>query len=429
MLSESQERMILIVKKEYNKNLNDLFSKWDLESRVIGTFIADKKVEIYENNNLVSSTPIKHLVEAPSYKIISKKPQWLKKVQNSKLSNPNIKSSNAKNILKKLLSSSNISSKEYVYQQYDHQVQTNTIISPGEADASVIQIKGTYKGLAFSTDCDSKKCYLDPYIGAMIAVAESCRNISCVGATPLAITDGLNLGNPEKDDVQFQLSETIKGLKDACNKFEIPVISGNASLYNESNNYSIYPTPIIGSVGLINNFNNCVSSSFKKENDLIIAIGNDIFGNHPKYLAGSEFQKIIQNQLSGKPLLDFDFEKKLQKITRELITSGLVNSSHDCSNGGLAVAISECCALGNMGAKINIPINSWEIPLFGENKSTIIFSINPKNLKKVTNICKINSIPLEKIGVVMDKKLIINNIIEIDLKEIHESWSSGFNNL
>ena len=429
MLSESQERMILIVKKEYNKNLNHLFSKWDLESKIIGSFIKDKKVEIYEGDNLLSSTPIKYLVEAPSYKIISEKPKWLSILQDEELSNPKIKNSNAKNILKSLLSSSNISSKEYIFQQYDHQVQTNTIISPGEADASVIQIKGTSKGIALSTDCDSKKCYLDPYIGAMIAVAESCRNVSCVGATPLAITDGLNLGNPEKKDVQFQLSETIKGLKDACNKLDVPVISGNASLYNESNNYSIYPTPIIGSVGLINDFNNCVSSSFKEENDIIIAIGNDIFGNHPKYLAGSEFQKIIQKKVSGKPLLDLDFEKILQKVTRELVTSGLVNSSHDCSSGGLAVAISECCALGNIGAKIDIPIDSWETPLFGENKSMIIFSANPKKLKKITEICNMNSIPCENIGVVKSKKLIINNIIEIDLKEIHASWSSGFNNL
>ena len=429
MLSESQERMILIVKKEYNQNLNKLFSKWDLESKVIGTFIEDKKVEIYENNNLLSSTPIEYLVEAPSYKIVSEKPRWLSKLQNEKLSNPNIKNIPAKSILKSLLNTSNISSKEYVFQQYDHQVQTNTIIPPGKADASVIQIKGTSKGIALSTDCDSKKCYLDPYIGAMMAVAESCRNISCVGATPLAITDGLNLGNPEKKDVQFQLSETILGLKDACNKLEIPVISGNASLYNESNNYSIYPTPIIGSVGLIDNFKNCVSSSFKKENDLIIAIGNDIFGNNPNYLAGSEFQKTIEKQLSGKPLLDIDFEIKLQKLTRKLINSGLVNSAHDCSSGGLAVAISECCVLGNIGAEIDMPIDSWEIPLFGENKSTIIFSANPKKLKKIMNICDMHSIPCENIGIVKSDKLIINKILEINLKEINESWSSGFKNL
>ena len=388
MLSESQERMILIVKKEYNKNLNHLFSKWDLESKIIGSFIKDKKVEIYEGDNLLSSTPIKYLVEAPSYKIVSEKPKWLSILQDEELSNPKIKNSNAKNILKSLLSSSNISSKEYIFQQYDHQVQTNTIISPGEADASVIQIKGTSKGIALSTDCDSKKCYLDPYIGAMIAVAESCRNVSCVGATPLAITDGLNLGNPEKKDVQFQLSETIKGLSDVK--------------YHDF---------------------------FDAENDIIIAIGNDIIGNHPKYLAGSEFQKIIQKKVSGKPLLDLDFEKILQKVTRELVTSGLVNSSHDCSSGGLAVAISECCALGNIGAKIDIPIDSWETPLFGENKSMIIFSANPKKLKKITEICNMNSIPCENIGVVKSKKLIINNIIEIDLKEIHASWSSGFNNL
>ena len=360
---------------------------------------------------------------------LSEKPKWLSKLQNEKLSNPNIKNIPAKSILKSLLNTSNISSKEYVFQQYDHQVQTNTIIPPGEADASVIQIKGTSKGIALSTDCDSKKCYLDPYIGAMMAVAESCRNISCVGATPLAITDGLNLGNPEKKDVQFQLSETILGLKDACNKLEIPVISGNASLYNESNNYSIYPTPIIGSVGLIDDFKNCVSSSFKEENDLIIAIGNDIFGNNPNYLAGSEFQKYIERQLSGKPLLDIDFEIKLQKLTRKLINSGLVNSAHDCSSGGLAVAISECCALGNIGAEIDMPIDSWEIPLFGENKSTIIFSANPKKLKKIMNICDMNSIPCENIGIVKSNKLIINKILEINLKEINESWSSGFKNL
>ena len=429
MLSESQERMILIVKKEYNKNLNKLFRKWDLESKIIGAFIEDKKVEIYENSNLLSSTPIEYLVEAPSYKIVSEKPRWISKLQNAKLSNPNIKNIDAKSILKSLLNSSNISSKEYIFQQYDHQVQTNTIISPGEADASVIQIKGTSKGIALSTDCDSKKCYLDPYIGAMMAVAESCRNISCVGATPLAITDGLNLGNPEKKDVQFQLSETILGLKDACNKLEIPVISGNASLYNESNNYSIFPTPIIGSVGLIDDFNNCVSSSFKEENDLIIAIGNDVFGNDPNYLAGSEFQKTIEKQLSGKPLLDLDFEITLQKLTRELINSGLVNSAHDCSSGGLAVAISECCALGNIGAEIDLPIDTWEVPLFGENKSTIIFSATPKKLKKIMNICDINSISCENIGIVKSDKLIINKILEINLKEINESWSSGFKHL
>ena len=262
-----------------------------------------------------------------------------------------------------------------------------------------------------------------------MAVVEACRNISCVGATPLAITDGLNLGNPEKEDVQFQLFQTIKGLRDACDKLEIPVISGNASLYNESKNYSIFPTPIIGAIGLIDDFQNCISSSFKKEKDLIIALGNDVFGDNPKYLAGSEYQKLFHKQLSGKPSLNIDFEKQLQKVIRKLINSCLIKSAHDCTSGGLAVTISECCALGDLGAEIDMPITSnWEIPLFGENKSTIILSASLKNYKKIEEVCLSHSIPCKKIGIVSSDKLIIKDVLEITLKEIVDSWTSGLEN-
>ncbi|MEG3581827.1 MAG: phosphoribosylformylglycinamidine synthase subunit PurL [Chloroflexota bacterium] len=415
MLSESQERMLIISEEKHAKKFIDFFNTRDLTASIIGHFNNSKNVTIMHKNQQILKTPVKILTEAPSYELNEVKPSWIEEVQEYKSPSS---TKNLQDIFEGLLNSPNIASKKEIFQQYDHQVQLNTIVGPGKADAAILRLKKNKEAIALTIDCDSKKCFLDPEVGAAMAVAESCRNIVCTGATPLALTDGLNLGNPEKIDVQYQISKTIKGIKLACDTLGIPIISGNVSLYNEADEKPIYPTPTIGAIGFIDNYDNALTSGFKNEGDHIIILGSDPLDDSDELLSGSEYQKLFEPNLSGMPKLDLNLEKSLHLLMIEMTKKRLLQSAHDCSTGGIAIAIAESCILGSKGAEIKIGFQNKKAALFGENRSAIIISCYSSNVESISLTCKEYNVGFLNVGTVQKGTLEINEDIKITVEKL-----------
>ena len=430
MLSESQERMILAVKPGHEPRLFDLFEKWDLDAEIIGTFETGNRVVISEASERISSTPVETLTDAPEYQFNSPKPNWLADLQNRDLTNLPDLDITPNDALLKLLASPNIASKHTVWRQYDHQVQNNTVIAPG-GDAALLRIQGTNRALAVTTDGNGRLVYLNPRVGAAIAVAEACRNLSCVGAEPVALTDGLNFGNPETPDIQYQLQEAIAGMSEAARAFNIPVVSGNASLYNESPDTAIQPTPIIGALGVLENAQNHATSAFKDEGDAIILIGSDTPWADPSTLAGSEALYVLHKTTAGNPTLDLDLEAKVQSLTRSLIQQGIVKSAHDISQGGLAVAIAESAIQGNIGANIQheTPITDWLPNLFGEPQSRIIVTCDPSRVADIIDHANATTTPATPIGEVIGTEINMDTVIDIPAKKATDSWLGAFDRL
>ena len=427
MLSESQERMILAVKPGHESQLFDLFEKWDLDSEVIGTFEHGNQVVISESKERISSTPVVTLTDAPEYQFNSPKPNWLTELQNRDLSTlPDLDITPSEALLT-LLASPNIASKHTIWRQYDHQVQNNTVIAPG-GDAALLRIQGTDRALAVTTDGNGRLVYLNPRAGAAIAVAEACRNLSCVGAEPVALTDGLNFGNPEIPDIQYQLQEAIAGISEAAQAFNIPVVSGNASLYNESPDTAVQPTPIIGALGVLENVQRHTTSAFKDEADAIILIGSNTPWANPETLAGSESLSILHKTTGGNPTLDLDLESKVQSLTRTLIHQGLAKSAHDISQGGLAVAIVESAIQGNIGATIqhDTPITNWLPNLFGEPQSRIILTCGPSDIETILQTARQTNTPATQVGTVGGDHIRINNLINLSLQTVADTWLNAF---
>ena len=280
--------------------------------------------------------------------------------------------------------------------------------------------------MELTCDGNGRYCYIDPRVGAAIAVAEACRNLSTVGAKPVAITDCVNFGNPEENDVYYQLEKCIEGIVDACKIFDIPVISGNVSLYNQTNEGNIYPTPIIGALGLIENDIPPVSSGFKSTGDIVYLLGSSSLSTDIDTLSGSEWAYIDQELVAGKIHIDLQLEKKVQNICRELNKIGIIESAHDCSEGGIAVAISESCINGSKGMTVTSEIKGrWDVALFGEEQSRILISITPSNEQNLIEICKEKSIPIMKIGYVSEKEISIGNLIQTDVDDIRSYWEGG----
>lgn len=381
MMSESQERMLAVAKKGKEKEVLNIFKKWELAAEVVGSTIADKKVLIKKDGKVIAEVPTKEITEAPVYSMPYKKPSYLSKANNfnGKLT----KKIPHEKALLKLLSSRNIAEKDWVYRQYDHMVQGNTVLRPGQADAAILRIKNTNKGIAATTDCNSLYCYLDPYLGAQIAVAEAARNLVCVGADPAAVTDCLNFANPEKPDRFWQFKRCVEGLTKACRSLNLAVVSGNVSFYNESPKGAIYPTPTIGMVGLINNINKICSMDFKNEGDIII-----LLGKHCNNLGGSHYLKLFYDLEKGPlPKFSLEDEKKVQKICLKAINKGLLSSAHDCSEGGLLVAVAESASSGALGAEINLKKATPEV-LFGESQSRIVVSIKKENIEEFKKLAR-----------------------------------------
>lgn len=423
MLSESQERMLMVVEPANYDKVREIFEKWDLHAEKIGVVTKDPLLKIKHNGELKAVLPSQMLVlggEAPVYSREYTKPEFQEQLNELNI-NDLKENTNYSEILLKLASTPNIASKKNIYQQYDHMVQINTMIEPG-GDAAVIRIKNTKKAIAVATDCNARFCYLDPYEGTKIAVAESARNCVCTGAKPVAITNCLNFGNPYKPEVYWTFVEAIRGMSDACKKFETPVTGGNVSFYNESPTGAIYPTPTIGMLGLIEDNSKIVTSFFKNENDLIYLLGENC-----AEIGGSQYLKECYNLIKGKPpVMDLDLEDKLYKCTLDLINNRLLKSAHDCSDGGLAIALMESCFnpdKNQLGCKIKIDYkNRKDIELFGESNSRIIVSIDPKNKTAFEVLCNKYQQKSKFLGVVAKDKINIDNLIDLDTNKCRDAY-------
>ena len=422
MLSESQERMLIIVKPGTENLVKEIFDKWDLESSVIGKVTGDGLARIFDKGIIQCEAPINILADSPTYKLKGEKPVVLDRLQAFDFSDILIPDS-PQEILLKLLSSPNIISRESIYRQYDHQVQTNTVVSPG-SDSALLRIKGSSKSIALATDCNSRYVYLDPYVGGIIAVAEACRNLSVTGAKPLALTDCLNFGNPENPEIYYQLEQCIKGISYASNAFSAPVISGNVSLYNESYGENIYPTPVLGALGILEDSKKYVTSQFIEEGDQVILLGFDEL--LPGGFAGSEYMANIHGLIAGKPKIDLDLEVKIQSICRKLIDKEIINSAHDCSEGGLAIALAESSILSKIGFIGDFEFSGrWDEILFGELQSRIVVSVKPNKLKEFTSVCSADEIKWIALGHTGGNSFEINNLINIPIKQLRSIWDQG----
>ncbi|MCY7542114.1 phosphoribosylformylglycinamidine synthase subunit PurL [Bacillus safensis] len=373
MLSESQERMLLVIEKGREQEIIDIFEKYDLEAVSVGHVTDDKMLRLLHQGEVVCELPVDALAEeAPVYHKPSSEPAYYREFLETKVEAPAI--ADAADTLKQLLQQPTIASKEWVYDQYDYMVRTNTVVAPG-SDAGVLRIRGTKKALAMTTDCNARYLYLDPEVGGKIAVAEAARNIVCSGARPLAVTDNLNFGNPEKPEIFWQIEKSADGISEACRKLSTPVIGGNVSLYNESNGTAIYPTPVIGMVGLVEDTAHITTQSFQQAGDVIFIIGetNEEF-------AGSELQKMTEGRIYGKaPEIDLDVELTRQEALLAAIQNGLVQSAHDVSEGGLGVALAESTfGTDGLGAHIQIDLNS-EASLFSETQSRFVVTVKPEH--------------------------------------------------
>ena len=438
MLSESQERMLVVVKPGHEDAVKAIFDKWDLQSTVIGKATDDGLARIIDSGGdgaLLQGAPlVSTLTDAPQYRLQSVKAKWLTELQERDLSELPLPKQSPEDVLLGLLASPNIASKEWVYRQYDHQVQTNTVAAPG-ADAAVLRVKGTAKGIALSTDGNGRLCYLDPFIGGMIAVAEACRNVSCTGAEPIALTDCLNFGNPEKPETYYQLEQCILGMAEACRALNVPVISGNVSLYNETQGESIYPTPVIGCLGLLHEVRVNVGIGFQKAGDIIVLLGASEPESDAASLAGSEYLELMHGLVAGHPKLDIEGEAALQRACRRLTTESVVSSAHDCSEGGLAVTLAESSIAGGMGvecgddtalgSKLARSGSRWDAVLFGEAQSRIVVSLDPGRMERLESLCTQEGVEWAVLGKVTESRFAIGSLIDLRVSEIESTWRSA----
>jgi len=424
MISESQERMLALIDPTKLGDVKAVCDKWNINCERIGIVTDNGLYRIFKDKELLGEIPVKTLTDdAPVYHHNFEKPKYIDNVNQFSLNDSDYKSILDKfshnEIFEKILSSPNICSKKWVWQQYDHMVQTNTALLPGH-DSSVIRIKGTKKAIAFSCDGNGRYCYLDPYMGAKIAVAETARNLACCGAVSMGLTDCLNFGNPEKPGIFWQFKKSIEGIMNACEILDIPVISGNVSFYNESFGKAIYPTPVIGTAGLIKDIKVLVGMDFKARGDMVLLIGlKNISGSSVNNgMGGSEFMELFFNKVSGVcPEIDLSYEKSLHSLIIGLINDGLIRSAHDVSTGGIAVTIAESCISGKIGAKIDIGFNGQSLleSLYNEQQSRVVISANKENVAAIKEKCEKSMISCKEIGLVGGESLNISNEINIDM--------------
>ncbi len=424
MLSESQERMLAVVKKGYEDQIKNICEKWELICEEVGYVTDEPSLKIIWNGEKVAELPPYYCVlggGAPVYQREYQRPAYLDRILNFNI-NQLKPVKKIQDVFLKIFSSMNVVSKNWVYEQYDHMVRTNTSVYPG-GDAAVIRIKKTNKALSMKTDGNGRYVYLNPRRGGQIAVAEAARNVVCTGAQPLAITNCLNFGNPYKPEMFYMFREAVAGMGEACRVFNTPVTGGNVSFYNESPTSAVYPTPVIGMVGLIEDLNNVTSAYFKREGDAIYLIGI----TKPE-IGGSEFLKVHYNEVSGDcPSLDLELEKKMQQTLLEAIQHGWIESAHDVSDGGLAVTVAESCIMNQgkpIGAKLiikNINIRA-EWFLFSESQSRIIISVKPDNQDSLEAFFNEEGISIKEIGKTGGGKLEINEWISVPLSELQKIY-------
>lgn len=420
MLSESQERMLIVVKKGREDEIVKLFEKYDLDAVAVGHVTDDKMLRLIHNGEVVANVPADALAEeAPVYYKPSAEPAYYAEFQAIENAEPTV--TDYKETLTSLLKAPTVASKEWVYDQYDYQVRTSTVVAPG-SDAAVIRVRGTNKGLAMTTDCNSRYIYLDPEVGGKIAVAEAARNIVAAGGQPLAITDCLNFGNPEKPEIFWQIEKSADGIAAACIALNAPVIGGNVSLYNERSGEAVYPTPTIGMVGLVEDLAHVTTQNVKASGDVVYVIGETAteFG-------GSELQKLIDGKISGQaPAIDLNVEAARQQALLQAIRAGVVASAHDISEGGLAVALLEK-TFGAKGLGVNVTLEGSAVTaLFSESQSRFVVTVKAENTVSFEEIVT----DAKKIGIVTNDALVKINgdngvLIEGTVEEFRSAWKGA----
>lgn len=427
MLSESQERMLMVVQRGRESDVLEIFHRWDLDAHVVGVVTDHGRMEGMSRGQRVIDLPIAPVVhEAPCYERPRTRPAWQDRVttlDQASLAEP----SDWGHLLLTLAGSPNLASRAWIYQQYDHQVGTGTVILPG-SDAAVLRVPGCRKGIALSVDCNSRYCYLDPYWGAAHAVAEAARNVACSGARPQALTDCLNFGNPEDPGIMWQFAQAVAGISAACCALDTPVVSGNVSLYNETDGVAIYPTPMVGMVGILDDVTRHCRQAVSQSGDLFYLLG-DMRG----HLGGSEYLAQIHGLVAGlPPPLDFARERAVQACCIAAIETGLLHSAHDCAEGGLAIAIAESLVSASpaLGAAIELPASGrTDSLLFGEAPSRILVSVDPQAAGALETLAGQHHVPCTCIGHIGGDRLQINGWIDIAIDTVRERWSTGLERL
>ncbi|RMH37679.1 MAG: phosphoribosylformylglycinamidine synthase subunit PurL [Nitrospirae bacterium] len=434
LLSESQERMLLVARTGEEHRVMEICHKWGIDAAVIGQVTDDGMLRVRHGGQTVAEIPATLLTdEAPRYERPCAPPGYQEMLQSLAIDNlPGVK--DPSETLRSLLQSPTIASKRWVYRQYDHMVGIRTIVRPG-SDAAVLRIHGTQKALAITTDGNGRYCLLNPYLGGMLAVAEAARNLVCSGAEPIGMTDCLNFGNPERPDVMWQFVLAIEGMAEACRALGIPVVSGNVSFYNETNGLSIPPTPILGMVGLIEPPRTAITQWFKHEGDLVILLGET-----EEDLGGTEYLKIVHHREQGQPpWLHLDREKALQACLLALIHDGVIRSAHDCSEGGLAVAIAESCITNParpLGATIQLSKGRLRLDavLFGETPSRVVLSVPTHEGNRVLECAAAHRVPAAVIGEVGGDRLTVKILddtgqecasIDQSIESLLTTWSTA----
>ena len=429
MLSESQERMLIVSKKDKVKEVQEVFTKWDLDAVIIGQVTSDKRLKVRAAGKTVVDIPVDAIVElCPAYDRKSETPSYIKSTTPMD-SIPLPKDYN--NTFINILSSPTISDKEWVFRQYDHMVQINTAFLPG-SDAALLRLKDKNKALAITLDGNSLYSYLDPKTGGKIAVAEACRNLACVGAQPVGVTNCLNFGNPEKPEVMWQFKEVIKGIAEACKTFSIPVTGGNVSFYNDTEGESIYPTPVLGVVGLVEDISRVVSPGFKMENSLVL-----LLGENKEELGASEYLKCMFNMEIGlPPQIDLEAEKRVQDLCLVAASQRLLQSAHDVSEGGLAVCVAECTFLNEhkLGCTLELSDNIRSDALFfGETQSRILVTVQENDLERFLQLSKEKNVHTDLIGKTGGKRIIIshhhNKLIDLPVDKAFDAWKHAIPDL
>ncbi|MGE0882586.1 MAG: phosphoribosylformylglycinamidine synthase subunit PurL [Blastocatellales bacterium] len=442
MLSESQERMLIVAARGHERQVLEIFHRWDLDAVIIGNVIAEQRLRVTHNGEIVADIPNLALTdEAPKYNRTMKEfavasedvtPKIKAAISfDSRLPTPD----SCSELLRRLLASPNIASKQWVYRQYDHMVRTNTVVLPG-SDAAVIRVKETRRSMAMSLDCNARYAQLNPREGAKLAVAESARNVVCSGARPLAVTNCLNFASPERPEVMWSFSEVIDGMAEACKTFGTPVTGGNVSFYNETEGKGIYPTPVIGMLGVIEDAKHITTQWFKAVGDVVLLLG--ITGND---LGASELLSDLTGEAAGAvPRIDLEAEKKVQQACLTAIQEELISSAHDCAEGGLAVALAESCfssyGRNDIGAKIDLTehaklsgLDDHLALLFAESPSRIIISVKPESVARVKEIAAEIGASVAQIGQVGGEKLTIacngETVVSDSVANLESVWRNA----
>ena len=426
LLSESQERMLLVAERGREDEVRRVFAKWELDAVEIGRVTKDGALTVRQHGELVAAVPVDALADGPRYEKPTAPPAWLAELQAfDPLGLP--EPAGYGDTLTTLCASPTIASKEWAFRQYDQQVGTNTLVLPG-SDAAVLRIKGTRRAIAVSTDGNGRQVLLDPRRGAAMAVCEAARNVACSGARPLGVTDCMNFGSPERPEILWQFAEAVEGIAEACRALEVPVVGGNVSFYNETLGQAVLPTPVIGVVGVLDDAGRLATQSFKGPGHRIALLGPDAVS-----FGGSEYLWAVHGRLAGRLApLDLEVERRVQSAVRAAVGAGLVTAAHDCAEGGLAVALAESAVTGAtlVGCDASVPATTRaDLALFGEGPSRVVVTVEPARAREFEGLMAESAIPWRWIGVTGGERVVIraaSAVIDVAVDRLAHAWRSGF---